>query len=560
MQTNIFDVLGIDVEVPKKQEKKKEAKKDTKSIKKEEKKDLITFPVQIITGYANTVQYQADDFEHKEVTATEVFKKFTSENASFPTELCGFFMKNKNTMVVFMKRTMSSDKTIMKVNTQTKYCLGDTTLDLSSFMTDTECELNATILIEGFQKEYPKYGQVKMAYSAINNSIIPCFVADEIENEVVLPVDVVFWNHEEFTITDNEVDIMEQKESNETVTKMDTKQHIKSTHILKLIENRFPEMKGCLKLYYNKETHSIIVGMKEEEKLSVEAKKEIMFPTDAEVSLFVHIHFQLHPDMFGGKKEITEKEFKVFLEDRYPEFSPERTIILYDEKKNLIMPGLKSSCKGALSIVFKEEEEEERKKKIFPFIREYEDGSSYRVECTSIGDFKVCRNGDGRYNQFYYKLPKIPIEFFIAARYFFEEIYQEKGTEALLQLFYDEENRTYFWYIPKQEAFSTNVIATRNFLRECKCILVADVHSHGCYNAFWSKQDNDDEKGTRIFGVMGGFTNKETYNECFRLGCGGYFSTLQLLDIVNADNLDNKMVQTILSKLRTRKRFIITKE
>ena len=224
------------------------------------------------------------------------------------------------------------------------------------------------------------------------------------------------------------------------------------------------------------------------------------------------------------------------------------------------MLGLKSSSKGILPIVFTEKEEEEQKKSIFPFIREYEDGSSYRVECTSIGNFKICRTGDGRYNEFYYKLPKIPIAFFIAARCFFEEIYQEKGTEALLQLFYDEETKAYFWYVPKQEAFSTNVIATRDFSKECKYILVADVHSHGCYHAFWSRQDNADEKGTRIFGVMGGFPNKETYNECFRLGCGGYFSTLQLLDIVDENTLDNEMIQNILSKLRTRKRFIITKE
>lgn len=570
MQESLFEILGFELEETQTKEKKEKKEKKaavknepTKEKKSVQQEEYVTFPIKVVTGYGDTVTYQVSDFETDKVTAKEVFQKFTSQHAAFPSSLCGYYTKKKDVIVVFVKQCYASPKIEIKANAQTKYVLGSTSLDLSAFMTNAECTIEAKTLIEAFSTEYPKYGAIRICYSITENTVIPYFAENGLYGSLSLPVDVVFWNHDGFTITAEDIAnsaAVENTEMSEEAEDEDSEEDIpvntnstadvkaSEEQLLKIVEAHYPEVKGMVRLRYNKKENSIVVVMKEDSKeANAAVKKEVVYPTDAEVSLFVHIRFKLQPEWFENKAEITEKEFRKFLEERYPEFSPERTFIVYDEKKKLIMPCLKSSSKGALSIAYTDAEEQDLLDVPFPFpiIREYEDGSTYRVESTPVADFRVCMNGDGSRNSFHYKLPKIPYTMIVTAQKFFQNVYRKKGTEAFLQLFYDESEKSYFWHLPEQIASRANVVATRNFLKEQEFLLVADVHSHGSYSAFWSDIDCKDEKGSRVFGVMGSF-HKDVCTECFRIGCGGYFSELEIRDIVDYDALEQEDVENML--------------
>lgn len=561
---DMFDFLGLEPETP----KAKETKAKKASVKTEPKKastevkDAVAFPVKVLTGYMDAVTYQASDFTKSVVTAKEVFEKFTSDNPSFPKSLCGYRLKTKNTLVVFFLGKYASSKVNVNVDSSTAYILAGTKLDLSTFMTDEKCVIEAQSLIEAFKKEYPKFGEVRLCYSATENTVIPYFAEQKLYSNVKLPVEVVFWNHEPFTVAKEDLDkdtktkdVCEEDADIEDETEDETEDAMESSaettigakQLLKVVEARFPECKGILELRYCKATHSIVVTVNDKDS-AVDTKKETLYPTDAEVSLFINMHFQLSPEWFGGKATITEKELKKFLEERYPEFSPERTYIIYDEKKKLIMPCLKSSSKGALSIAVSDEEEEELKKSLFPYFREYNDGI-YRVEHTPVADFRVCVEGDGSKNEFAFKLPKIPFSLLKATKEFFCKVYEVKGTEAFLQLFYDTEDGAYFLYLPEQIAGVGDVDADRDQMKEREFLLVADIHSHGRFKAFWSSKDNTDEKGSRIFGVMGGFHQKDGFSECFRIGCGGYFMEVDLSDVFDYSDYSEEVVCSVLDFL-----------
>ena len=59
---------------------------------------------------------------------------------------------------------------------------------------------------------------------------------------------------------------------------------------------------------------------------------------------------------------------------------------------------------------------------------------------------------------------------------------------------------------------------------------VAEFHSHGRMTGFFSSQDNRDEQGFKIYGVLGSLaSNSPQVNFC--LGIYGYFRQLTFQDL-----------------------------
>ena len=103
------------------------------------------------------------------------------------------------------------------------------------------------------------------------------------------------------------------------------------------------------------------------------------------------------------------------------------------------------------------------------------------------------------------------------------------------------------------------VTAIRSPLKEREFLLVADFHSHGHFRAFWSDTDCRDEKGSRIYGVMGSF-NEKTPTECYRVGCGGFFAELDMKNIIDYDTLEQEDVTNMLRFLCERMDRIAVEE
>ncbi len=81
----------------------------------------------------------------------------------------------------------------------------------------------------------------------------------------------------------------------------------------------------------------------------------------------------------------------------------------------------------------------------------------------------------------------------------------------------------YNFYIPAQERRSASVTY------DAAANVVLDLHSHGKMRAFFSGQDDKDEQGLRLYGVVGTVRTDPVVK--FRVGVYGYFMEVNWRDI-----------------------------
>lgn len=219
---------------------------------------------------------------------------------------------------------------------------------------------------------------------------------------------------------------------------------------------------------------------------------------------------------FKGKKAVTLQEIRVAIEMVYPEFSKERTEMIYDER-GFVVPILKGSRKG-LTII-----SERADQNIF-FVTG-RNGEPYRIEQMPYGVFDC--HVAGKEVDFHFSAEKIPADIFEEILAFFKK---EPDREAAVQIFYDTETKKYELYYPEQRASRCSVVFERNPQLEQEKVLVMDAHSHGYMRAFFSAVDDHDEKGTRLFLVMGRVDGDDPEWK-LRAGIAGFYKNLHLADI-----------------------------
>lgn len=281
-------------------------------------------------------------------------------------------------------------------------------------------------------------------------------------------------------------------------------------------------------------------------KAGIAAKKETMYPT-RDVSLsFVFSRIPLSPEMFDGKEEVTEKELLAYITEDFPEYGNGRSSIEYLKKEKLILVSIKSSSKGSglgLATTFEadlgnvEEKLLEAKRFLQNDMREHAlcflklnnplANKRIRLEKNSIGTFIGCGKRYGDSSEFHMTLPKIP-------RYIMEEIYcfflavkntMPRNNEAAAQIFWDKSKKKYFVYYPQQvvDTVSVNFERSMELEHDSNNVLVMDVHSHGVIRPNFSVVDDNDEKGTRLFCVLGDMNDTTAYHFSLRAGTGGNF-------------------------------------
>ena len=136
-------------------------------------------------------------------------------------------------------------------------------------------------------------------------------------------------------------------------------------------------------------------------------------------------------------------------------------------------------------------------------------------------------------------LPKIPNKLLSQIISLFKYFYTNFKTskEIMAQIFWDREKQKYFVYVPVQKVSSISVNADRNLELEQEHLLVLDIHSHPG-RAFFSATDNNDEKETRLYAVVGNL--KGVPEILLRASCAGKYIHLFMSDIFeNADLTGN---------------------
>lgn len=146
---------------------------------------------------------------------------------------------------------------------------------------------------------------------------------------------------------------------------------------------------------------------------------------------------------------------------------------------------------------------------------------------------------------FDFNYPKIPFETLLEIIWFFKHIWKKSATEIMLEIYFNNDTQTYELVCPKQIVSPTKVI----YLKEeqpSNYTKIMEIHSHNVMPAVFSATDDADEKnGNLIYGVIGGFSAKQT--NCtlnFRIFSKGQFKSVHM-DSLFAERTDDTDIEAV---------------
>ena len=157
---------------------------------------------------------------------------------------------------------------------------------------------------------------------------------------------------------------------------------------------------------------------------------------------------------------------------------------------------------------------------------------------TELGEFIAPKNNVVELSQiragFTPALPLIPQELLQQIISFFRCYRGEvQEFEALAHILWDRENEEFVVHIPQQHVSKMRVDANliRDSLPEERYLHYADIHSHNSMEAKFSHVDDQDERATRIYMVVGRL-DRFFPEISVRMSCGGTFQELDPATVI----------------------------
>ena len=161
------------------------------------------------------------------------------------------------------------------------------------------------------------------------------------------------------------------------------------------------------------------------------------------------------------------------------------------------------------------------------------DGKIYELHKTEQGEFLAPKSKIINFETiragFTPALPLIPMSLIGQIIAFFRSFLRENDSyEAMAIIYWDKLDRRFFAYVPRQRVTSTSIDAD---LTDCpyddseRYIRYADIHSHNTMEAFFSHTDDEDERGTGLYMVLGKLDSFFPDIQV-RISCGGSFVKL----------------------------------
>ncbi len=134
-------------------------------------------------------------------------------------------------------------------------------------------------------------------------------------------------------------------------------------------------------------------------------------------------------------------------------------------------------------------------------------GVLYEMRKTSVGTFIAPAARLPEFSPvstgFQMTLPKIPMHILMFILNFFEKLSRQYRVEALVHILYDTMHGKYTIRVPKQELTRASVHSVLEEEYPEHLIHVMDIHSHNTMPARFSPIDDEDEKATRLYAVVG---------------------------------------------------------
>ena len=160
------------------------------------------------------------------------------------------------------------------------------------------------------------------------------------------------------------------------------------------------------------------------------------------------------------------------------------------------------------------------------------DGRVYELRKSELGEFIAPKENvidlPSVVAGFTPALPLVPMELLAQIISFFRCCMSgPEEFEALAHIFWDREEEKFVAHIPKQRVTKAHIDAdlTQDDLPEDRYLHYIDIHSHNSMEAKFSRVDDEDERATRIYIVVGRL-DKFFPDITVRMSCGGTYLTL----------------------------------
>ncbi len=518
--------------------KKEEAKKTSpkKSTKKGTQPVKYRQPITLYSNYANPVIIEGDGLP-EEMTESEILKEARDRHGcfkNFTTEVL-----DEKTMLLIPQAYSCVKKGSLKITDELEVRFGDNIMDISP-ITEGMTEIAYEKLIK-YASEQSGTGiellheenMITLLYSMdgsgkIENLKFPITTILGADNSISVQ-EAEFRefvnglnNKKDSAVEEDGENEPEDAELPDEETLLETEQPIgellTAGNFLRFIESKEPTYKGGHGQLYINEKLNLVRALYKKKYTAVNKaeKKETLYPTDAMLSL-VYEKIQLMPEMFGGKKEVTEKEIQRYLEKDRPEYSKERTRIEYDEKNRLIIATIIGGKRG--TVEYSEE-----------------NGTRYRISDTPFMHIRVATDGSGR-GSMLWKMQKIPYHMLCSMCGFFKKVYCTYGTESLVNILWNPDKGSYRLYVPKQTVTPGSVDYQNDYYMQKHMWTVGTFHSHGMFKPYFSDTDDRYEKADGIYGVAGNFDCPDPRIK-MRAGTGGHYIPAHISDVFDKDSRD----------------------
>lgn len=162
------------------------------------------------------------------------------------------------------------------------------------------------------------------------------------------------------------------------------------------------------------------------------------------------------------------------------------------------------------------------------------DGKIYEMRKTPVGTFTAPAENlpelPDVHSGFEMALPKIPMHILMFIINFFQKLSDRFELEALVHILYDTVRHKYAIRVPRQELTHVSVRSVMEEDYPEYFIHVMDIHSHNTMPAKFSPVDDDDEKATRLYAVVGKL-DKVFPDITVRASCAGKFICLKPQDV-----------------------------
>ena len=213
-----------------------------------------------------------------------------------------------------------------------------------------------------------------------------------------------------------------------------------------------------------------------------------------------------------------------------------------DADKNpecIVKPRIKAQSKGEIIPLSSYKElcltgEETRNSQKAIILMPSSDGRIYQIRKTPIGSFAAQADNLPEFQTvvpgFQMTLPKIPMQILMLIWDFFSSLSEEYKLEALVHILYDTKRGKYTVRVPKQRLTHVSVDSVTDEEYPEHMIHVMDIHSHNTMPAKFSAIDDEDEKPTRLYAVMGRL-DKAFPDIRVRASCGGKFIPVRPTDV-----------------------------